>query len=119
VSIAPRSYRRGGDRIEAEIEIGFASDSNFYTGFSENISEGGVFVATFREHRLGDRIDVSFTLPGDDHPLRLHAEVRWIRSQDPHDESPPGYGLQFVDLPDDARVQIERFIKMRDPLFYE
>jgi len=116
---APRSYRRGFKRLEAEIEIGFASESNFYAGFSENISEGGIFVATWQQHRLGDLVDVTFTLPGDDRSLRVHAEVRWVRAADPHQDSPPGYGLQFVDLDDETRVYIERFIRKRAPLFYE
>jgi uncharacterized protein (TIGR02266 family) len=110
-------HRRGGERVEAEIEIGFQSDSNFYTGFSENISEGGVFVATYHKHQLGDRHKIQLMLPGHDQPVEVQVVVRWVREAS-HDTK-PGYGMQFVDLTDAARAVIERFVRKRAPIFFE
>jgi len=113
------SNRRGAARVEAEIGIGFQSDSNFYTGFSENISEGGVFVATYEKWRIGERMRVRLTLPGHEEPLEAFVEVRWERTPDPSHDVKPGYGLQFVDLGDATRAVIERFVRKRAPMFYE
>ena len=112
-------HRRGAERVSAEIEIGFQSESNFYSGFSENISEGGVFVATYHKHKLGDRHRVLLTLPGLEQPIEVSVEVRWVREADPVHDVKPGYGLQFVELTDAARETIERFVRKRAPMFYE
>jgi len=116
-SMAP--YRRGAERVSAEIEIGFQSESNFYSGFSENISEGGVFVATYHKHRLGERHMVQLMLPGQDQSIEVLVEVKWVREADPAHDVKPGYGLQFVDLTDGAREIIERFVRKRAPMFFE
>jgi uncharacterized protein (TIGR02266 family) len=112
-------HRRGNERVAAEIEIGFQSESNFYTGFSENISEGGVFIATYHKHELGERHKVKLSLPGIEQPVEVHVEVRWVREADPAHDVKPGYGLQFVELTDAARAVIERFVRKRAPIFYE
>ncbi len=38
-------YRESA-RVELSVEIDVDTDSNFYTGFTENISTGGIFIAT-------------------------------------------------------------------------
>jgi uncharacterized protein (TIGR02266 family) len=112
-------HRRNAERVAAEIEIGFNSDSNFYSGFSENISEGGVFVATYQKHRIGDRHVVQLMLPGIEQPVQANVVVRWVREADAAHDVKPGYGMQFVDLTDAARETIERFVRKRAPMFYE
>lgn len=112
-------YRRGATRIDAELDIGFGSDNNFYTGFSENISEGGIFIVSYEARKLGDRLIVRFTLPGYDHPIEVTAEVKWVRERDEASDTKPGYGLQFVDLGESDREVIERFIRKRAPMFFD
>jgi uncharacterized protein (TIGR02266 family) len=116
-SIEP--YRRGGVRVDAEFDIGFQSESNFYTGFSENISEGGVFVATYEKRKIGEQLAVRFTLPGIDTPIEATAQVMWAREGDEASGTKPGYGLQFVQLSDQAQELVMRFIKKRAPMFYD
>ena len=53
------------------------SDHNFYAGFAENMSVGGVFIATHQLKSVGDRIDFSLALPGSDEPFRGSGVVRW------------------------------------------
>src|SRR5262249_62108806 len=60
---------RGGPRVRMQAAIDFQSDSNFYTGFSTNISEGGIFVATVSSPARGTQVKLHFTLPG---ASRLH-----------------------------------------------
>ena len=112
-------HRRGAERVEAEIEIGFHSESNFYSGFSENISEGGIFVATYHKHRIGDRHTVQLMLPGMDQAVEVTVVVCWARDADPVHDVKPGYGMQFVELSPNAREVIERFVRKRAPIFYD
>ena len=44
---------RAAERFDLEVKVDLESDHNFYTGLTQNISAGGLFIAThhLREHR--------------------------------------------------------------------
>jgi len=111
---ADRNYR-----LDAAVEVTWTSESNFYQGFSENISEGGVFIATYEYGNLGDEVAFSMKLAGMDEPMSLRGVVRWIRVYNPEvEDMTPGMGLQFLDIPEAAAAAIRVFIADRTPLFY-
>ncbi len=117
---APASQRRSYPRVDAELEIDFASEHTFFSGFSENLSDGGLFVATYNKRKIGERLHVRFTLPGLEHPISATVEVRWLRDYEPHEaSSAPGFGASFVDLDEDDREAIHRFLKKRAPIFFD
>ena len=97
---------RASKRISIEVELHLASDSHFFSGLSGDISEGGVFVSTYRALAQGSLVDLEFSLPGSEHPLRARGEVRWHRDATPH--GPPGVGISFDELSDDDREVIHR-----------
>lgn len=110
--------RRAETRIPMQVAIDFSTDSNFYVGFSSDISEGGVFIATTQAVPLGRRVELNFKLPGEE-PLTVLGEVRW--SRDPNDAAPeifPGVGVRFLDLPHSRLQIIRKFIAAREPMFY-
>lgn len=115
--------RRLETRIGAEFDVTFESDHNFYTGFTENLSEGGVFIAGYavssQLRAVGERIQIRFTLPGVEKPIIAVAELRWHRQYNPVSDTPPGVGLRFIELSDEDRRFIERFVNARQPLFYD
>jgi len=113
------SERRRYQRKQLETELTFESQHNFYTGFTEDISEGGLFLATYELLPLGSELEVTFTLPTGQ-IIKASGLVRWVR--DPRDESPgapPGMGIQFDELLREDRAAIQAFIEARQPLFYE
>ena len=98
--------------------IDFGSDSNFYTGFSTNISEGGLFIATVQYVQRGTPVDLRFTLPNGAQ-VSAHGEVRWTREI--NDKTPdifPGVGVQFIGLAPEAAQAIKEFVASREPMFY-
>jgi uncharacterized protein (TIGR02266 family) len=116
----PAEDRRAEPRIELEVEVGLETDHNFYTGLTQDISSGGLFIATSIIYRVGDRLRVRFSLPGQTEPITAEAEVRWVR--DPRamkTDSPEGIGLRFVDLPAEAKIEISEFLSRRESLFYD
>lgn len=115
----PALQRRSTVRLDAEIELDLHSDHNFYTGFSANISDGGLFVATYRPQSVGDRLNVKFKLPGVDEPIEAKVEVRWVRDARAGDDTAPGFGATFVELSDHGRALVERYLDKREPLFFE
>ena len=107
------------ERLDIEVEVDMVSDHNFFTGFSCNVSEGGIFVATHRLRHVGSRIEITFTLPGDEAPIVARTEVRWVRVHNADSNVPPGMGLQFVEIAPESLARISTFIRAREPLFYE
>lgn len=111
-SLAP-----SGPREQLEANVGATTESNFYVGFSGDISEGGVFVATYNTLPLGAPVDVLVTLPGG-YEKTLPGSVKFVR--DPMDmDSEPGIGVGFDKVEGEARELILRFIRKRPPLFFD
>ncbi|MFH1468941.1 MAG: TIGR02266 family protein [Pseudomonadota bacterium] len=112
---AGRRHRRISLRTEVHLE----SDSNLYTGLTDNLSEGGLFVATSELLARGTVLDLEFSLPDGGPPIRITGVVRWIREDLECIEGPPGMGVQFVELDERAEARLERFVRLRDTLYYD
>ncbi len=111
--------RRRSPRVPQETEVTFEGLSNFYAGFTEDISAGGIFVSTYNLQPLGTKMEVTFTLPTG-HVINAWGEVRWLRDpRDPDDETTPGMGIMFEDLLPEDKEAIEEFAKARAPMFYD
>jgi uncharacterized protein (TIGR02266 family) len=105
-------------RVPMQAAIDLASQHNFFSGFSANLSDGGVFVATVNLLPLGTQVDLKFTLPGGE-LIESHGVVRWVREVNDGDpEQFPGMGVQFVSLSKAAEESIHRFVQEREPLFF-
>ena len=117
-SVPPSGWaeHRRETRQTVEIEVGIASQSNFYLGFTENLSSGGVFVATYARKPIGDRLEIALTFPTGEE-LRVPGTVRWLREAS--SDGWPGLGVQFDALSEEDEKKIRKFLSMRDPLFYD
>jgi uncharacterized protein (TIGR02266 family) len=106
-----------GPREKLEANVGATTESNFFVGFSGEISEGGVFIATYATLPLGTPVEVLVTLPGG-YESTITGSVRFVR--DPMDmDSEPGVGVRFDNLTSEQRELVLRFIRKRPPLFYD
>jgi uncharacterized protein (TIGR02266 family) len=122
--VAPQGYSQpgvapAGQRVHAEANIGATTESNFFVGFSGEVAEGGVFLATYETFPQGTPIDLLVTLPGG-FEMRVAGRVRFVR--DPMDfgaDSEPGMGIQFDQLSPENRELVLRFIRKRPPMFYD
>jgi uncharacterized protein (TIGR02266 family) len=117
-SFTPDNRRRAA-RYSVDLDVTMSSDHDFYAGFAENISSGGLFVATYVRRPKGDRMEITLNLPGYPEPIRAVGEVRWLREFSEHSNVPPGLGVRFVELPEGAASAIDSFLQDREPLFYD
>jgi len=111
--------RRQHDRHDVELEVTMESETNFYMGLTENLSEGGLFIATHVHKPLGTPIEVSFKLPEMSQPIKVSGTVRWVREYSETSDSSPGMGVRFEHIDVEDAEQIRRFLGARDPLFYD
>lgn len=108
--------RRSSPRIAVEAELGFQSETNFFNGFSEDLSDGGLFIATYNVLPIGRELTVKFGLP-EGREVTAEARVVWVR--EPHGDVSPGMGVRFTDLDDEDHAAILRFMDERPPVFYD
>jgi uncharacterized protein (TIGR02266 family) len=111
--------RRAHTRATLKTSVHFGSESNFYTGFTQDVSAGGLFVATHNVVPMGTVIDLVFSIPDKGPPITVQGEVRWAAEYNPSSDCSPGLGLRFVDLPEENRARIENWITHRETLFFD
>lgn len=111
--------RRRATRHSIKVDIGIHSETNFFVGFSSDISSGGLFIATYDILRIGTELNVNFTLPKGP-VLSLNGIVRWVREyNETTPDTAPGMGIQFENLNGNDRKAINYFIEKNPPIFYD
>jgi uncharacterized protein (TIGR02266 family) len=112
---------RAAERFDLEVKVDLESDHNFYTGLTQNISSGGLFIATHHIRKIGERITLNFTLPGSTRTVSVETEVRWIRENSAlmRSHGDIGMGVRFINLSDEAKAAIDAFLQSRESLYYD
>lgn len=114
-SLAPNSQRRA-ERRPVELHVEFDSDTQFYAGITRDISEGGVFIATYRVQPVGTKLGLCFELPCGTR-IETRGTVRWQR--EPSHDVRPGMGVAFDELSAESMAAIGRFCSEHAPLYVE
>jgi uncharacterized protein (TIGR02266 family) len=105
-------------RLDVSLMVSIDSESNFYVGFAENLSDGGIFVATHAPRPIGCSVNLLVALP-DQGPIRAKGTVAWVREYREQNDVPPGMGIRFDRIsPDDMR-RILDFGRARQPMFFD
>lgn len=111
--------RRVAKRVPVAVDVSFHTEHNFYMGLTENLSSGGLFVATYDDIPVGTQLKISLRLP-DQSPIEASCAVRWVRQYTPFTEDlAPGVGLELTDLSERDERAIQAFLVQRDPIYYE
>ncbi len=107
-------------RVDIDVEVNLRNQNTFFTGFSENVSEGGLFVATEAPYDVGERIELSLSLMGAESAM-LVGVVRWVRPGGTSGGLPAGMGIQFVDLEEPVLKALQSFVDSgaKDTLFFD
>ena len=106
-------------RAQLAVKVGMEHGNAFFTGFSGNVSSGGLFVATHQLLEIGSQLELFFEMP-DGHEVGVVGEVRWRREYNPDaTDQPPGMGLRFLNLGYDDQILIDRYIANHETIFYD
>jgi uncharacterized protein (TIGR02266 family) len=112
--------RRRIPRARLVTELSLYSGSNFYAGFTEDISEGGVFVASYAMLPVGAQVAIELALPGG-FEIRATGTVRWLRgsADEVEGSEPPGMGVELSAIAEEDRLLIREFVQNRQPYFFD
>ena len=80
-----------------------------YSAYMQYVTNGGVFVPTARNYRLGDRVFMLLKIMDDSTPHPVEGEVVWVTPTGAQGNKTPGIGVQFDDSDNGkARDNIEQ-----------
>jgi len=99
-----------------DLEVGITSESNFYVGFTEDLTVSGVFVATYASRPIGSKLVITLSMPSGE-TMKLPGTVKWTRAAS--EDGWPGMGVEFEKLSLEDEMHIQKFISLREPLFFD
>ncbi|HKP48204.1 MAG TPA: PilZ domain-containing protein [Pyrinomonadaceae bacterium] len=95
--------RRAKPRLRVSLDAMWDSSTEAHSARVTDLSEGGCFLDSVGEVRLGEIVGFRILLPDDDW-LYLEGEVR-------HYSAGRGFGVQFVELNDDQTEKLQTLIR--------
>ena len=109
---------RAAPRVNLRVDVSLSTEDNFFQGFSENLSEGGVFISTLAPPAIATEVNLSLSV-GDDEHVDVRGVVRWIRVDENGEAT--GCGVQFTDLSTQGERAISLLVAQseKDPLFFD
>jgi type IV pilus assembly protein PilZ len=105
-----RKTSRTSTRISTVIRIDYHTTDSFFTDFADNISNGGMFIATTKPLKQGTQLSLEFLLPECDYPVHVKAKMAWSRNV-PSENQKRGMGVQFDNLSPSAKDKINTIVK--------
>ncbi len=101
--------RRRSSREDLKIPVDYSAVDAFFSEFTTNVNEGGMFIATENPSPLGTEVALEFRLPGLELPVNVSGRVAWI--SDGKGESPVGIGIEFHELAPEVRSTINDLVR--------
>lgn len=89
----------------AVIQLVFREKGALYAAYMPVLADGGVFVPTTRDYRLGDDIYLLLTLPEDPQRYPVAGKVAWITPLNASGGRTQGVGVRF---PADEKTRVLR-----------
>jgi uncharacterized protein (TIGR02266 family) len=101
--------RRRAPRAPVTVRVEYATVDAFFTEFSRNINEGGMFVETDRPLALEERVFLQFRLPGSVRPVKVSGRV--VRVSAGEGDELRGMAVEFDRLRPDDRRRINDLVR--------
>src|SRR6187549_1325550 len=102
---------RKSERLQHELLVAYRTVDGFITDWAVNISRGGMFINTRNPLALGSTVRLIISLPDAAFPFDLTGKVIRVSEFDNAQNQVPGMGIEFVDVDDEKRQRIERFVE--------
>ncbi len=105
-NVAANLAGRKTERLEQSIEVHYRAAEEFLKAYSKNIGGGGLFIKSHDLLPVGTKLDLKFTLPGEELPFHTHGKVIWLK-----EDGEKGMGVQFIKISAQDRIRLNAFIR--------
>lgn len=102
---------RQADRLQHELLVAYRTVDGFITDWAVNISKGGIFINTRNPLAVGTTVRLIISLPDTAFPFDLTGRVARVNEFDNPSNQVPGMGIEFIDVDEEKRTRIERFVE--------
>ena len=93
-----------------ELAISFTDLKDLYRSYMPFLKNGGLFVRSARQYKMGQSVALSVTLPDALEPLIVTGIVAWITPHGSQSSNPAGIGISFIDDKAQVGTQIEKLL---------
>ncbi len=107
---SPKTPPRRAASLQHELLVAYRTVDGFITDSAVNISRGGIFINTRKPLPVGTTVRLIISLPDTAFPFDLSGRVARVNEFDNPANQVPGMGIEFVDVDDEKRGRIERFV---------
>ena len=101
---------RKSERLQHELLVAYRTVDGFITDWAVNISRGGIFINTRNPLAVGSIVRLIVSLPDAAFPFDLTGRVIRAHPPDTDSDQVPGMGLEFVDIDEDKKSRLARFV---------
>lgn len=101
---------RKSERLQHELLVAYRTVDGFITDWAVNISRGGIFINTRSPLAMGSIVKLIVSLPDAAFPFDLTGRVIRVNPADPNSDHVAGMGLEFVDVDDEKKSRLARFV---------
>jgi len=85
-------------RVEKTLSLNYKDKQSFVDAYTENVSNGGLFITTENPFEQGEQFLLELQLPGLSDSMKIKCEVAWARKQGEETDDPNGMGVKFVEI---------------------
>ncbi len=105
--------RRPEERYEVYQKVRFKSGDTFLTEYTQNLSRGGMYLATEREFKKGTVIRSQLEIPGIPEPLEIEGQVSYILDEAMAAERgrTRGVGVRFINMTEEVQSMLHHYIQ--------
>ncbi len=101
---------RKSERLQHELLVAYRTVDGFITDWAVNISRGGIFINTRTPQSVGSIVRLIISLPDAAFPFDLTGRVIRVHPPDPGSDQVPGMGIEFMDMDEEKRSRLARFV---------
>lgn len=105
---------RTEDRVDTSLPVHFGRlTDDEKSGFTVDVSVGGVFVKDSNVIPAGTPVTVTLPLPGEENEVKCRGTVAWVNHPKhvTKEAYPNGIGIQFIDINPKHKDAIHRYVK--------
>ena len=112
LKIAPRTMNAPTTPRPSVMQLAIKEKAALYAAYIPLFADGGIFVPTTRDYRLGDDVYVLLTLPEDPQRYPVAGRVAWVTPERASGNRTQGVGIQFPKDPKsvELKAKIEQIL---------
>ena len=102
-------------RVLVRVLVDFESSDTYLYDYTNNLSEGGIFIETEKTQPVGSPLTLRFTLPGIDRVFEAKGKVAWLNlpkkdGKRPSGDLAHGMGIQFDEIDNTDLGLIRKYV---------